>query len=238
MSGLCAELYDRFPEAGDRVTRIRAAEDEGDRITRELYAALHRTFATPMPREHLLALARALDDVCDAVEEAATELELVGVESVPERARAQARLVLHASERLADAVERLRRRPNLEAEVADIYALEDEGDQLVRDALARLFASGAEPLEIVRTKTLHDRLEQARRLDQGRRGRARADRRYDPLTTEASGSTRRTTAPSPARLSARARPPCASTMCFTTARPRPEPGLERDCSPRKNRSKT
>jgi uncharacterized protein len=161
MGTLLADLYDRFPEAGDRVERIRAAEDEGDRITRDLYAALHRTFSTPMPREHLLALARALDDVCDAVEEAATELELVGVRSVPERARAQARLVLHASERLADAVERLRRRPNLEAEVADIYALEDEGDQLVRDALARLFASGAEPLEIVRMKTLHDRLEQA-----------------------------------------------------------------------------
>jgi uncharacterized protein len=161
MSGLCAELYDRFPEAGDRVMRIRAAEDEGDRITRELYEALHRTLVTPMPRQHLLALARAIDDVVDAVEEAATELELVGVESVHERARAQARLVLHASERLGDAVERLRQRPNLEAEVTDIYALEDEGDQLVRDALARLFASGAEPLEIVRTKTLHDRLEQA-----------------------------------------------------------------------------
>jgi uncharacterized protein len=161
MSTLLADLYDRFPEAGDRVVRIRAAEDEGDRITRELYEALHRTLSTPMPREHLLALARALDDVSDAVEEAATELELVGVRSVPERARAQARLVLHACERLSDAVERLRRRPNLEAEVADVYALEDEGDQLVRDALARLFASGAEPLEIVRLKTLHDRLEQA-----------------------------------------------------------------------------
>jgi uncharacterized protein Yka (UPF0111/DUF47 family) len=161
MSALCAELYDRFPEAGDRVVRIRAAEHEGDRITRELYEVLHGTFSTPLPREHLLGLARAVDDVVDAVEEAATELGLVGVESVPERARAQARLVLHASERLADAVERLRTRPNLEAEVGDIYALEDEGDQLVRDALARLFASGAEPLEIVRMKTLHDRLEQA-----------------------------------------------------------------------------
>ncbi|HEY1480064.1 MAG TPA: DUF47 family protein [Gaiellales bacterium] len=161
MSSLLADLYDRFPEAGDRVERIRGAEDEGDRITLDLYTALHRSLSTPMPREHLLALARALDDVCDAVEEAATELELVGVRSVPERARAQARLVLHACERLADAVERLRRRPNLEAEVADIYAIEDEGDQLVRDALARLFASGAEPLEIVRMKTLHDRLEQA-----------------------------------------------------------------------------
>jgi predicted phosphate transport protein (TIGR00153 family) len=161
MSTLLADLYDRFPEAGDRVVRIRAAEDEGDRITRELYEALHRTLSTPMPREHLLALARALDDVSDAIEEAATELELVAVRSVPERARAQARLVLQACERLSDAVERLRRRPNLEAEVADVYALEDEGDQLVRDAIARLFASGAEPLEIVRLKTLHDRLEQA-----------------------------------------------------------------------------
>jgi hypothetical protein len=161
MSALCAELYDRFPEAGDRIERIREAEGEGDRITRELYELLYRAFSTPLPREHLLGLARAIDDVVDAVEEAATELGLVGVQSVPERARAQARLVLHASERLADAVERLRSRPNLEAEVADIYALEDEGDQLVRDALARLFASGAEPLEIVRTKTLHDRLEQA-----------------------------------------------------------------------------
>jgi predicted phosphate transport protein (TIGR00153 family) len=161
MSTLCAELYDRFPEAGDRVLRIREAEEQGDTITRELYEALHRTVSTPMPRGHLLALARALDGVADAVEEAATELELVGVQSVPERARAQARLVLHACERLADAVERLRDRPNLEGEVADIYALEDEGDQIVRDALARLFASGAEPLEIVRTKTLHDRLEQA-----------------------------------------------------------------------------
>src|ERR1700712_4626424 len=105
MSGLCAELYDRFPEAGDRVLRIREAEDEGDRITRELYETLHRTFSTPMPRGHLLALARSLDDVADAVEEAATELELVGVQSVPELARAQARLVLHACERLADAGE-------------------------------------------------------------------------------------------------------------------------------------
>jgi hypothetical protein len=161
MSTLLAGLYDRFPEAGDRVARIQTAERESDRITREVYHALQRAFSTPSRREDLFSLALALDQIADAIERAATELELVGVRSVPERARAQARLVLQGCERLADAVERLRRRPNLEAEVADIYALEDEGDQIVRDALARLFASGAEPLEIVRTKTLHERLEHA-----------------------------------------------------------------------------
>jgi hypothetical protein len=161
MSTLLAGLYDRFPEAGDRVARIQAAERESDRITREVYRSLQRAFSTPGRREDLFALVLALDEISDAIERAATELELVGVRSVPERARAQARLVLQACERLADAIERLRRQPNLEAEVADIYALEDEGDQIVRDALARLFASGAEPLEIVRTKTLHERLEHA-----------------------------------------------------------------------------
>jgi uncharacterized protein Yka (UPF0111/DUF47 family) len=161
MSTLLAGLYDRFPEAGPRVARIQAAEQESDRLTRETYLALQRVFSTPMPREDLFALALALDDIGDAIEQAATELELVGVRSVPEQARAQARLVLQGCERLGDAVERLRRQPNLEAEVADIYVLEDEGDQIVRDALAQLFASGAEPLEIVRTKTLHDRLEHA-----------------------------------------------------------------------------
>jgi predicted phosphate transport protein (TIGR00153 family) len=161
MATLLASLYDRFPEAGDRIARIQAAEQEGDRILRELYLTLQRTFSTPVPREHIFDLAVSLDAVADAVEQAATELGLVGVSSVPERARAQARVVLHACERLADAVERVRTRPNLEAEVSDIHALEDEADQLERDALARLFASGAEPLEILRLKILHERLERA-----------------------------------------------------------------------------
>ena len=112
MSGALRRAVRPLPRGGrSRPADPRGARTAGDAITRELYEALHRTFSTPMPRGHLLALARALDDVADAVEEAATELELVGVQSVPERARAQARVVLHACERLADAVERLRDRP-------------------------------------------------------------------------------------------------------------------------------
>jgi uncharacterized protein Yka (UPF0111/DUF47 family) len=156
---LLVDLYDRHPEVGDRPARIAAAEEEGDRITAEIYRRLDRNFASPLPRADLIALARALDTICDEIEQAAVELDLVGVRTVPELARAQARTVLGACERLLDAVERLHRLPDLTAEVADVYELEDEGDRIVRDALARLFASGGEPLEIIRLKIVHDRLE-------------------------------------------------------------------------------
>jgi uncharacterized protein Yka (UPF0111/DUF47 family) len=158
---LCWELYDRYPEAGDRLERIQALEAVADAITAGTYERLHRTFVTPIEREDLLALARALDDVCDLIEEAATQLDVLRVPVVPERARAQARILLHACERIMDAVERVHRLPDLSAEIEDVYALEDEGDRVVRDALARLFASGEDPLSIIRVKGLHDALERA-----------------------------------------------------------------------------
>jgi uncharacterized protein len=155
------ELYDRFPESGERVALIRETEQEGDRITAGMHRALTKALLTPVDREDMLAVATALDDVCDDIEDCANALELYAVHSVPERAREQARLLLLACERLSDAAERLWRLPDLSTEVADVFALEDEGDRTRRDALARLFAGGADPLDVVRTKSLHDGLERA-----------------------------------------------------------------------------
>src|SRR5207249_2983549 len=39
--------------------------------------------------------------------------------------------------------------------------LEDEGDRLVREAIAELFRSGQDPLTIIRFKDIHDQLEEA-----------------------------------------------------------------------------
>ena len=145
----------------NRVALIRESEQEGDRITAGLHRALTSALLTPVDREDMLAVATALDDVCDDIEDCANALELYAVHSVPERAREQARLLLLACERLSDAAERLWKLPDLSMEIADVFALEDEGDRTRRDALARLFAGGADPLDVVRTKSLHDGLERA-----------------------------------------------------------------------------
>ena len=158
---VCAELYDRYPESGDRVRRIRGYEREGDRVTAQIHTLLNGTFVTPIDRQDILALATALDNICDLVDESATTLGLLAPPSVPERARAQARIVQLACERLSDATDRLPRLPDLSAELEDVYALEEEADRIRRDALARLFAGGDEPLEVIRQKSLHESLERA-----------------------------------------------------------------------------
>jgi uncharacterized protein Yka (UPF0111/DUF47 family) len=47
------------------------------------------------------------------------------------------------------------------AHLVAIHTLEDEADRIVRDATARLFRDGLDPLVVIRWKDIHADLEQA-----------------------------------------------------------------------------
>ena len=46
-------------------------------------------------------------------------------------------------------------------ELRALRELEDEGDRLVRQAVAELFRSGQDPISIIRWKDIHEQLEEA-----------------------------------------------------------------------------
>jgi hypothetical protein len=159
---LLSELLERFPSSGvELVPRIKDLEHEGDRLTHELIGGLNRTFVTPFDRDDMYRLAVALDDICDHVDEAADDIGLYGVTEVPERARAQADVIYRAAAKLAEAVACLDGFRDAHEELIELRVLEDEGDRLVRDAVAELFRSGQDPLSIIRWKDIHERLEEA-----------------------------------------------------------------------------
>src|ERR671934_2387685 len=142
ISELLVELLDRFPEHdGDLIRRIKEREHEGDHLTHEVVDLLNRTFVTPFDRDDMYRLAGAIDDVCDHVDEAADNLGSWGVERVPEKARAQADVILKATTKLDEAVRRLEGFRDSSDQLAALRELEDEGDQLERDAVAELFRS-------------------------------------------------------------------------------------------------
>jgi uncharacterized protein len=159
---LLVELLDRFPQDGDAlIGRIKEREHEGDRLTQEVVLLLNRTFVTPFDREDMYRLAGALDDVCDHVDEAADNLGSWGVDRVPEKARAQANVILQATTKLDEAVRRLEGFRDSSDQLAAMRELEDEGDQLERDAVAELFSSTDDAKVIIRWKDIHERLEEA-----------------------------------------------------------------------------
>jgi predicted phosphate transport protein (TIGR00153 family) len=161
LAGVLVELLAGWPETRGRLLDIRELEHEGDRLTRAVIDLLNRTFVTPFDRDDMYALAAALDDVCDHIDEAADNIDAYEVREVPERARLQADVILRAATRLDEAVELLDGFRDASKQLVALRELEDEGDRIEREAVAELFRSGADPLTIIRWKDIHAQLEEA-----------------------------------------------------------------------------
>ncbi len=159
---LLVELLERFPsDSGRLVEQIKEREHEGDRLTHEVVLLLNRTFVTPFDRDDMYRLAGAIDDICDNIDEAADNLGVYGVERVPDRARGQAEVIMRAATTLDAAVGRLEGFRDSTDQLTELRALEDEGDELARDAIAELFRSTDDAKMIIRWKDIHERLEEA-----------------------------------------------------------------------------
>jgi predicted phosphate transport protein (TIGR00153 family) len=158
---LLVDLLDRFPENAELIRRIKDCEHEGDRLTREVVDLLNRTFVTPFDRDDMYRLAAAIDDVCDHVDEAADNIALYGVRVVPPDARAQADVILRSAIQLDEAVGLLEGFKDSREQLVELRTLEDEGDRLVREAVAGLFRSGQDPTSIIRWKDIYEQLEDA-----------------------------------------------------------------------------
>jgi predicted phosphate transport protein (TIGR00153 family) len=86
-----------FVEPEMKAKRLVEHEHEGDRLTHAILTRLNTTFITPFDREDIYTLAEQLDDVVDAVKEAADMLVLHKVEEPIEPVREQARIILKAA---------------------------------------------------------------------------------------------------------------------------------------------
>src|SRR5881392_205930 len=163
ISRLLVDLLGRKPdgETADLIRDIKELEHEGDRLTHEVVDLLNRTFVTPFDRDDMYRLAGAIDDVCDHIDEAASNLGTYGVEQVPTKAVEQARVIYQAARNLDAAVQRLEGFRDSQAQLIELRRLEDEGDRLVRDAVAELFNTVQDPIVIIRWKDIHERLEEA-----------------------------------------------------------------------------
>ena len=160
-----AELLDRllseYPDSKHLAAEITGCEHEGDRITHDIIDRLNHTFVTPIDREDILALASALDDIVDYIEEVADYLGLYRIEAPMEQSIRQADVLRSAASQIAEAIPQLRGFRDISRHTVEINRLENEGDQITRGAMASLFDTGIDPMVVIRWKDLFERLESA-----------------------------------------------------------------------------
>jgi predicted phosphate transport protein (TIGR00153 family) len=160
-----ADLLDRlltgYPDSKALAQEITDCEQDGDRITHDIYDRLNHTFVTPIDREDILALASALDDIVDYTEEVADYLGLYKIEAPMDQAIRLAGVLKQAARHISEALPRLRGFRDISHYTVEVNRLENEGDRITREAVASLFDVGIDPMVVIRWKDLFERLEAA-----------------------------------------------------------------------------
>ena len=154
--------FQEYPSSSVTQAHVKEVEHEGDTITRDLIQLLNTQYITPFDREDIYQLATSVDDVVDHMDEASDLLELYGVESPTRQAIEQCRILVGAAEHLATALAELKGLRSVQKELIALKELEDEGDRVVRGAIADLFRDPRiDPLIVIRWKDIFEALEDA-----------------------------------------------------------------------------
>ncbi len=158
---LIEELLRTWPEDRGIRERITRNEHEGDRLTHKIVNNLRRSKMAPFDREDIFALAGAIDDVVDDIEEASEQLAAKRVEAPMEQAQALAAVLRDSGRELAAALDDLESLEGIEEHLDAVRRLEQEGDQIYRAALASLFDGAIDPMFVLRWKDIYGALEEA-----------------------------------------------------------------------------
>ncbi len=154
--------FREHPNSGVTQEQVKAAETEGDGVTRDLITLLNTQYLTPFDRDDIYMLSTKLDDVVDYLEEASDLLGLYGVEMPTRHAVEQCGILVRAVEQLATACDNLKGMRGVQEALVELKSLEDQGDRVLRDALASLFRDERiDPLIVIRWKDIYEALERA-----------------------------------------------------------------------------
>ncbi len=131
------------------VEAVRRCEQDADEVRRILLSELNRTFVTPLDREDISALSRAIDDIMDYAWSTVQEMELFNVSATPYQQRIVS-LLQDAAREIHLAMMRLKDHPAVASEHAQrAKALENRVETIYREALADLFDGPAGPKRVI-----------------------------------------------------------------------------------------
>lgn len=158
-----AALMHNYEEREQHARIIDEAEHAADRITADAIRLLHKTFITPLDREHIHQLVNTMDDICDLIQDATETLTLYDIRNITPECAQLADIGLKCCERVKDVVGLLGTDAgNFEAILKtceEIDRLESDADRVMRSAISRLFREEQDTREIIKLNAIYQLLE-------------------------------------------------------------------------------
>lgn len=139
--------------------KIAELEQKADEVIHEAFIRLNLTFITPLDPEDIHQLASHLDDVIDGIEEASHRLVAYEVHTIPEPVKEVCAVILECGDALQRAFQALAKGEPSQEQCIRINHLEGKADQIVRRAVADLFRTESNPIELIKLKEVYEILE-------------------------------------------------------------------------------
>ncbi|MEE8449637.1 MAG: DUF47 family protein [Thermodesulfobacteriota bacterium] len=153
------DLMDGFQEIEDKTRLLKDLEHKGDTITHDIIRKVNKTFVTPIDREDIHALASTLDDILDTIEASAARIYLYRITEPTELAVRFADIILRSVEEVVKTIACLRNFEDIFSHCVELNRLENEADQVLREAYQELFADPTDPLWVIKWKDVYETLE-------------------------------------------------------------------------------
>ena len=143
--------------------KIHTIETEADKLVRDIFGELNRTFITPLDREDMQRVASKIDDTIDHIDGIAARLQSYKITTAPPYALDMANELVKATKEVELMTSKLRNIKNPSSMIEHCRKtseIEHKVDDLYSAAIAKLFESN-DPIEIIKLKDIYEKLESA-----------------------------------------------------------------------------
>lgn len=156
------DLINNYTDVDKKIDSIQEIEHKCDQLVHSIVEQLNRSFITPIDREDINEIAKVLDNIADAIEDTAHRFRLFDIKAVTEDAKKMSDLLVTCTEELKLVMTELKNMKTskiLCKKIIEVNRIENEGDNIYRNAMASLFTSGMDALEIIKWKEIYEFLE-------------------------------------------------------------------------------
>ncbi len=151
---LLEEMLSAEPPLYELAEQIREIENKCDFWTHEIFQRLAKTFVTPIDREDIHALAGALDDVMDAIDEVASLFPLYRITTVRPGVREIVALLTRQTSEIRAALQVLEKHKGVLERSIEINRLEHEADIIHQRTIGQLFDEEKDPITVIKWKEI------------------------------------------------------------------------------------
>jgi len=159
---LLNDLVNNYYNINEKIDAIEKIEHECDQCCHDIIELLNKSFITPIDREDIDEIVKVLDNITDSIEATAHRFRMLNVKTITDETKVVTKLIVDCTTELQGVMTELKHMKTsktLYKKIIEVNHIEDEGDDIFRDAITSLFRDNPDPIDIIKWKEIYELLE-------------------------------------------------------------------------------